>query len=219
MKSESISNLRSCCRSARSRFRKLTAAPSLAARTLHRIGSHAPARASSRYTPLVSRKPTKSTGALREWRITGARQGAVPRPPSAEVDMRKAVASLIILGLATPAFAADRYQIFPYAIVSSTSTAAKALLIDTTAGTIYDCKGVLGLTTPHIQSVGCQKGAIESGSLPAGPVTPGWQQDARGAFPAIWQVNQTNGDVTWCAPQPNAAGLSQWYCGLAHLPK
>ena len=133
--------------------------------------------------------------------------------------MRLVVVALILLIAGATHAAAQQNQLFPASVAATKlQVQHQAVLVNTATGDIYTCIGTLALEKngPRLSELGCQKGEIKAGSAPKGPVvlTIGTHIPP-GPFTGVWQVDQANGDVSFCAQIPNG---NSWYCGVANLP-
>jgi hypothetical protein len=134
----------------------------------------------------------------------------------------RAVAAIISISCftgTTAAFAADHFQIIPLGSSGiMTSQKHAALVIDTESGDAFQCQG--DWTGPTPPSVTCRKIKIDSGSPGKGPAELYANINLKqGGYTAIWKVNQTTGDVTFCNASTSDFPPTHWSCGTGRLPE
>jgi len=116
--------------------------------------------------------------------------------------MRLAISVFVSIVGVVHAYAADTYQIIPISISPEPGDASvyEAIVANILTGDIVSCEAVgQYYPGPKVRRLTCVKAKLISGVLPSGPavVTGNWNTTR---YPAgIWKVNQTNGDVTFCA--------------------
>jgi hypothetical protein len=133
--------------------------------------------------------------------------------------MRNTLVALTVLSFTTQAWAADRYQLIPL----SAGGVAKgqrhtALLIDMTTGDTYGVEG--SWNGPNPPYVVIKKIKVDSGQSVPGPaeLSPTPLNLKPGGYTAIWKVNQTNGDTTFCNDAAGDFPPQHWSCATGHLP-
>ena len=132
--------------------------------------------------------------------------------------MRTALMLFACLAGTTQAVAADQYQLLPLSSAGyATKQSHKALLVDVTTGNVFGC--IAGFRGTNAAEVSCEKIKVEAGSMPPGSATLSAYTIPYSGYPAIWKVNQANGDVTFCGATANDVPPLAFLCAVAHLPQ
>jgi hypothetical protein len=132
--------------------------------------------------------------------------------------MRTTLILLACLAGTTQAIAADQYQILPLSSAGyATKQVHKTLLVDVMSGAVFGCTA--RFASLAAAEVSCSKIKVAAGSMPPGPSTLSTYTLPYNANPAIWKVNQTNGDVTFCGTTAKDVPPLEWLCAEAHLPQ
>jgi hypothetical protein len=136
--------------------------------------------------------------------------------------MRKSIVVLALLASTAQALA-DQYQIIPtFAGGKLPTPSYAAFVLNTVSGEAYYCWAESGIAPkPHIASAKCTKNDVVEGSIPPGSAV-GSGISIGNVPPAIWKINQANGDVTFCASVVTAGNLFAGgplplVCALMHL--
>jgi hypothetical protein len=135
-----------------------------------------------------------------------------------KTQMRTTLILLACLAGTTQAIAADQYQLIPLSSAGyATKQLHKTLLVEVASGSVFGCSAHFqGLTAAEVS---CSKIKVAAGSMPPGPATLSVYTTPYNAYPAIWKVNQTNGDVTFCGTTAANVPPSEWLCAEARLPQ
>jgi hypothetical protein len=137
---------------------------------------------------------------------------------TSEAQMKSIAIAFTTLLLATPTTAADKYQIIPRSSnldqVSQEFVYA-AFVVNQITGAISNCKGTFNFKVPQVTDISCSPGNILQGAMPSGAVEYSPTENAFTGPPALWKIDQTNGQLTFCTTSSN---LPQWWCAAIPAP-
>ena len=118
---------------------------------------------------------------------------------------------------AIPVTAAAQYQIIPVYVrdIGSGGRSHWALIINEGTGETRSCQATTQIKDPVVGYINCRKDTVESGSMPHGPAafSPVSPVSGGPSGPnAMWKVDQSNGEVTFCGTRSSWGYGLAWHC-------